>query len=54
MYKIQTLNAISDVIHTQLNDQYCVSKEAENPDAILPKFSSPITPLALFLRRIQT
>ena len=35
MYKIQTLNAISDVIHTQLNDQYCVSKEAENPDAIL-------------------
>ncbi len=35
MFKIQTLNAISDVIHTQLNDQYAVSKEADNPDAIL-------------------
>ncbi len=35
MYKILTLNAISDVIHTQLNDQYAVSKEETAPDAIL-------------------
>jgi len=35
MYKIQTLNAISDVIHTQLNENYAVSKEETNPDAIL-------------------
>ncbi len=35
MYKIQTLNAISDVIHTQLNDQYQISKEETAPDAIL-------------------
>ena len=35
MYKIQTLNAISDVIHTQLNDQYAISKEEAAPDAIL-------------------
>ena len=36
MYKIQTLNAISDIIHTQLSaDQYTVSKEEPVPDAIL-------------------
>ena len=35
MYKIQTLNAISDVIRTQLNDQYAISKEEAAPDAIL-------------------
>ena len=35
MYRIQTLNAISDIIHTQLNDQYAVSKEETAPDAIL-------------------
>ena len=35
MYKIQTLNAISDIIHTQLNDQYAISKEETAPDAIL-------------------
>ena len=35
MYKIQTLNAISDVIHTQLDDKYTVSKEETSPDAIL-------------------
>ena len=35
MYKIQTLNAISDVIHTQLNENYAVSKDEANPDAIL-------------------
>ncbi len=36
MYKIQTLNAISDVIHTQLSaDLYTVSKEEPVPDAIL-------------------
>ena len=35
MYRIQTLNAISEIIHTQLNDQYAVSKEETNPDAIL-------------------
>ena len=27
MYKIQTLNAISDIIHTQLNENYAISKE---------------------------
>lgn len=36
MYKIQTLNAISDVIYTQLSaDQYTVSKDEPIPDAIL-------------------
>ena len=36
MYKIQTLNAISDIIHTQLSaDTYTVSKDEPVPDAIL-------------------
>ena len=36
MYKIQTLNAISDVIYTQLSaDKYTVSKDEPVPDAIL-------------------
>ena len=36
MYKIQTLNAISDIIHTQLSaDMYTVSKDEPVPDAIL-------------------
>ncbi len=36
MFKIQTLNAISDIIHTQLSaDQYTVSKDEPVPDAIL-------------------
>jgi len=36
MYKIQTLNAISDIIHTQLSaDQYTISKDEPVPDAIL-------------------
>ena len=36
MYKIQTLNAISDIIHTQLSaDLYTVSKDEPVPDAIL-------------------
>lgn len=36
MYKIQTLNAISDVIHSELSaDLYTVSKEEPIPDGIL-------------------
>lgn len=36
MFKIQTLNAISDIIHTQLSaDKYTVTKEEPIPDAIL-------------------
>ncbi len=36
MYKIQTLNAISDIIYTQLpTDQYTVSKEEPVPDGVL-------------------
>ena len=36
MFKIQTLNAISDIIHTQLSaENYTVSKEEPVPDAIL-------------------
>ncbi len=36
MFKIQTLNAISDIIYTQLSaDQYTVSKEEPIPDGIL-------------------
>ena len=36
MYKIQTLNAISDIIHTQLSaDKYTVNKDEPVPDAIL-------------------
>ena len=36
MYKIQTLNEISNIIHTQLSaDRYTVSKDEPVPDAIL-------------------
>ncbi len=36
MYKIQTLNAISDIIYTQLSaDKYLVAKEEPIPDGIL-------------------
>ena len=36
MYKIQTLNAISDIIYTQLSaDKYTVNKDEPVPDAIL-------------------
>jgi len=36
MYKIQTLTAISDIIHTQLSaDPYTISKDEPVPDAIL-------------------
>ena len=36
MYKIQTLNAISDIIYTQLSaDAYTVAKEEPVPDGIL-------------------
>ena len=36
MYKIQTLNAISDIIYTQLSaDTYTVAKEEPVPDGIL-------------------
>ena len=36
MYKIQTLNAISDIIHTQLSaDRYTVNKDEPVPEAIL-------------------
>ncbi len=35
MYKIQTLNAISDIIFTQLNDQYAVAADQADPDGIL-------------------
>ncbi len=36
MFKIQTLNAISNIIHTELSaDRYTVSKEEPVPDAIL-------------------
>ena len=34
-YQIKTLNAISSAIYTQLSDQYHVSDDAANPDAIL-------------------
>ena len=36
MYKIQTLNAISDIIHQQLSvEHYSIAKEEPVPDAIL-------------------
>ena len=42
MYKIQTLNAISNIIHTQLSaDRYTVSKDEPVPDAILVR-SAPM------------
>lgn len=34
-YQIQTLNAISPAIYTQLGEHYHVSDHAEQPDAIL-------------------
>ncbi len=35
MYKIQTLNEISDVIYSELGDAYAVAKDEAAPDAIL-------------------
>ncbi len=35
MYKLQTLNAISDVIFGQLGERYTVSPDMQEPDAIL-------------------
>ncbi|MBQ4580470.1 MAG: 3-phosphoglycerate dehydrogenase [Clostridia bacterium] len=41
MYKIQTLNAISDIIYTQLSaDTYTVAKEEPVPDGILVRSAS--------------
>ncbi|MCI5956021.1 MAG: 3-phosphoglycerate dehydrogenase family protein [Clostridiales bacterium] len=41
MYKIQTLNAISDVIHEQLSaDKYLIAKEEPIPDGILVRSQS--------------
>ena len=39
-YRIQTLNAISPIIYTELKDQYRVSDSVENPDAILVRSAS--------------
>ena len=39
-YKIKTLNAISSAIYTQLGDNYRVSDDAANPNAILVRSAS--------------
>lgn len=39
-YQIQTLNAISPAIYTQLGEHYHVSDHAEQPDAILVRSAS--------------
>ena len=36
MFKIQTLNAISDIIHAELSaDMYAIAKDEPTPDGIL-------------------
>ena len=39
-YQIQTLNAISPAIYTQLDEHYHVSDSAGQPDAILVRSAS--------------
>ena len=39
-YQIQTLNAISPAIYTQLGEHYHVSDSAGQPDAILVRSAS--------------
>lgn len=39
-YQIKTLNAISSAIYSQLNENYKVSADAQNPDAILVRSAS--------------
>ena len=50
-YQIQTLNAISPAIYTQLGEHYHVSDHAEQPDAILVRSASmhdlPLAPSVL-------
>ena len=40
MYKILTLNAISDVIYAQLGENYAVSAGETQPDAVLVRSAS--------------
>lgn len=40
MYKLQTLNEISDIIYSQLSDQYTVYTDESAPDAILVRSAS--------------
>ena len=35
MYRIQTLNEISDIIYNRLDKNYAVSKDEAAPDAVL-------------------
>lgn len=54
-YQIQTLNAISPAIYTQLGEHYHVSDHAEQPDAILVRSASmhdlPLAPSVLCIAR---
>ena len=54
-YQIQTLNAISPAIYTQLGEHYHVSDSAEQPDAILVRSASmhdmPLAPSVLSIAR---
>lgn len=57
-YQIQTLNAISPAIYTQLGEHYHVSDHAEQPDAILVRSASmhdlPLAPSVLCIARAGT
>lgn len=54
-YKIQTLNAISPAIYTQLSEHYQVSENSPRPDAILVRSASmhdmPLPPSVLCIAR---
>ena len=54
-YQIQTLNAISPAIYTQLGEHYHVNDHAEQPDAILVRSASmhdlPLAPSVLCIAR---
>ena len=54
-YQIQTLNAISPAIYTQLGEHYSVSDTCEQPDAILVRSASmhelPLAPSVLCIAR---
>lgn len=52
-YQIQTLNAISPAIYTQLGEHYHVSDHAEQRDAILVRSASMARPPACAFRAVH-
>ena len=54
MYKIQTLNNISDVIHQSLTaERYLIAKEEPVPDGILVQNENMAASLALLCKHLN-